>query len=64
MLRLTAGSRQLLHEIADTRLSARQGTARLAIIVNELLSNALKYGKGNIEVCLSVARKRATLRVL
>jgi two-component sensor histidine kinase len=62
MLQRTAGSRRILYEIAEARLSARQGTS-LALIVNEIISNALKYGAGNIEVSLTVERKKAILRV-
>jgi two-component sensor histidine kinase len=62
MLQRTADPRRICYDIADARLSARQGTA-LALIVNELLSNALKYGRGDIEVGLTVQRKNAILGV-
>jgi len=62
MVQRTTESRRIVYEIAEARLSARQGTS-LAIIVNELLSNALKYSEGTVEVYLTVDGKLATLRV-
>jgi two-component sensor histidine kinase len=62
MLQRTAGSRRIHSEIVEARLSARQGTS-LALIMNELISNALKYGEGDIEVSLTVECGRAILWV-
>ena len=62
MLRATAGGRQIVCRLQDARLSARQGTS-LALITNELISNALKYGKGSIEVDLKSSGDRAELCV-
>jgi two-component sensor histidine kinase len=62
MLQRIAGSRHIGSAIAGIRLSAKQG-ASLALVVNELLSNALKYGKGDIEVELTVESEMAVLRV-
>lgn len=63
MLEKTSGERHILSEIEDIRLSARQGTS-LALIVSELISNALKYSSGDILVRFSVKGKAATLAVL
>ncbi len=63
MLQLTLGARHIVHNIADNvRLSALQGSS-LAIIANELLSNALKYSDGDIEVILTGKGKKAVLSV-
>jgi two-component sensor histidine kinase/AmiR/NasT family two-component response regulator len=62
MLERTIGARRILYDIAEARLSARQGTS-LALVVNELISNALKYSAGDINVRLTVDQKTATLFV-
>ena len=62
MLQRTTGSRRILHSIIETRLSARQGTS-LALVANELLSNALKHGQGNIEVCLTLEANRKMVQL-
>ena len=63
MLQTMAVDRAIMFEIADFRLSAQQGTS-LALVVNELVSNGLKYGQGTIYVRLYVAGSQATLEVL
>lgn len=62
MLENTTGGRSLICRLEDARLSARQGTS-LALVTNELISNALKYGHGSVEVVLVNLGNRATLRV-
>jgi two-component system sensor histidine kinase/response regulator len=62
MLQDTIPDRRLKIKIEDARLTARQGTS-LALIVNELISNALKYGKGMIDVDFTVVLKDAILSV-
>ena len=62
MLQATAGERPIEFEIDDVRLSARQGTS-LALIVNELVSNGIKYGDGIIRVTLSASANIGTLTV-
>jgi two-component sensor histidine kinase len=59
----TAGGRQIDFKIEDAWLSARQ-SASLAIVVNELVSNALKHGKGRVDVKLVVSDDRICLVVL
>ena len=63
ILQATALDRILEFEIADVRLSARQGSS-LALVVNELVSNGLKYGEGIIRVSLSTDGENARLQVL
>lgn len=62
MLQETSSGRVLDIVIEDARLTARQGTS-LAIITNELVSNALKHGKGSVAVALKVQDNTATLTV-
>ncbi len=62
MLEATSAERTIAFEIADVRLTARQGTS-LALIVNELVSNALKYGVGLIRIRFWVIAETATLEV-
>lgn len=62
MLQCTSDQRKIVCRLQDARLSARQGTS-LALITNELISNALKYGHGNIQVDLINNGERAELRV-
>jgi PAS domain S-box-containing protein len=51
ILRTTMGARRLRAEIEDVHLAPKQITA-LAIVANELISNAVKHGKGDIELTL------------
>jgi two-component sensor histidine kinase len=62
MLQATAAERNIEYEIEDARLTARQGTS-LALVVNELISNALKYGVGTIRIRFVVEAQEATLEV-
>jgi len=62
MLQACAGDREIDFDIQDTRLSARQGSS-LALVVNELVSNSLKYGDGAICVSLISDGAIATLKV-
>jgi PAS domain S-box-containing protein len=62
MVQRMAGNRQIHSSIEDARLSARQGTS-LAIVVNELVSNAIKYGEREVEVHFSVTDKQGILRI-
>jgi PAS domain S-box-containing protein len=56
-----AGRRFQLH-IEDTRLSSRAATG-LALVTNELISNAVKYGSGTISVTFEVRDSVAALEV-
>lgn len=62
MLQATSAARTIDFEIADARLTARQGTS-LALVVNELVSNALKYGVGVIRIRFTVQEGAASLEV-
>ncbi len=62
MLKATTSDRMIQYDIADIRLSARQGTS-LALIVNELVSNAIKYGKDIIGISFSLVEGGAVLEV-
>lgn len=62
MLQATAVERPIEFVIDDVRLSARQGTS-LALIVNELVSNGLKYGDGVIRVELTACGDTGKLTV-
>jgi two-component sensor histidine kinase/DNA-binding response OmpR family regulator len=62
MLQACAGERAVIFEIQDVRLSARQGSS-LALVVNELVNNSLKYGGGAIRVSLRSDGDVATLIV-
>lgn len=61
-LEQTIGDRALVSAIDDAWLAGRQATA-LALATNELVSNALKHGKGQIEIVLSVQGSQAALEV-
>lgn len=58
---LTMG-RPLLRRLEDASLSTRQGTS-LAIVTNELVSNAIKHGRGQIEISFAVNEGGASLDV-
>lgn len=62
MLQKTAGARRIVNNIEEARLSAKQGTS-LALILNELISNALKYSPGDIRVEFTLQGDKAELRV-
>ena len=53
LLAKVAGERSLQCEIADVTLPHRQGTA-LALIINELIQNALRHGAGAVRIRLEV----------
>jgi PAS domain S-box-containing protein len=46
------GTRKLNFNIADLRLPIRQGTS-LAVLINEIVSNSVKHGSGDIDIILS-----------
>lgn len=63
MLQQTAGAKEIGFTAEDAPLSSRQGTS-LALVTNELISNALKHGNNRVEVSLTVQNGMATLEVL
>jgi PAS domain S-box-containing protein len=62
MLKQTIDGRELEFRIDDVKLAGRKATA-LALITNELVSNAVKHGRGNIQVVFRVADETAALEV-
>jgi PAS domain S-box-containing protein len=62
MVQKMAGNRLIHFGIEDAKLSARQGTS-LAIVANELVSNAIKYGRNEVEVHFSVTDKHGVLEI-
>lgn len=62
MLQQTAGNHVLRFDIDDVRLIGRQATS-LALITNELVSNAQKHGKSETYVSLRVQEGTAILQV-
>lgn len=59
---MVEGSRKLTFTIEDLRISIRQSTT-LAVLVNELVSNAFKHGQGEIRVTFAVHGENAELGV-
>jgi PAS domain S-box-containing protein len=51
ILQTTLGERRLLAAIEEVTLTSKQATS-LAIVVNELVSNAVKHGRGDVELSL------------
>jgi two-component sensor histidine kinase len=62
LMRDSGGGRTFRTHIEDARLTVRQGSS-LALVVSEIISNALKHGRGPVEVALTVADDIATLEV-
>jgi PAS domain S-box-containing protein len=56
------GTRPVTFRVEDVRLPVRQETA-LALVVNELIANAARYGSGPIDLTLSVTNGFVTLAV-
>ena len=63
MLRETSGGSTLQYHIDDTMLSIKIITS-LSLLINELVSNAIKHGNGQIEVRFTVQEQSAFLHVL
>jgi PAS domain S-box-containing protein len=53
LLQATTGGRRIPYSVDDFRLPVREG-ASLALLVSELVSNAVKHGHGDIELTLRV----------
>jgi PAS domain S-box-containing protein len=62
LLDQTADRRTLIAHFDELRLAARQATT-LALVTNELISNALKHGNGEVEVHLRICDDAAMLEV-
>jgi two-component sensor histidine kinase len=61
-LQASLGERRLLTQLMEVSLPGKQATA-LALITNELVANAVKHGKGDVEVTLRTDGTRVTLEV-
>ena len=55
--------RSITYDVQDLRLSLRHSTT-FAVLVNELVSNALKHGAGAIHVCFQACGETAALHIL
>jgi two-component sensor histidine kinase len=62
LLRSIIGSREIHFEVENILLEPRQGTS-LAVLVNELVNNAVKHGAGDIDVSRAVVSDRARLQI-
>jgi len=62
LLQATIGSRQICSHTDDFPLSIRKG-ASLALLVSEVVSNAVKHARHDIEITLAVQEDRALLEV-
>jgi two-component sensor histidine kinase len=49
LIQETNAHRRIRYHVADLRLTAKQGTS-VALVVNELVSNAIKHGNSDVEV--------------
>lgn len=63
LVKESSGVERLLADVSDTRITAREATA-LALITNELLMNAIKYGGGDISVAFDVEGTSGRLTVM
>lgn len=62
LIRWTAVGRSIVDEIADAPMPIRQVTS-LALITNELISNALKHTGGDVRVVFSIEDDRKSARL-
>src|SRR5262249_10948495 len=62
MLQQTAWQQTVRFEIADVEIPSKQCVS-LSLVLNELVSNALKHGQGEVEVTFSVQDRQAILEV-
>jgi PAS domain S-box-containing protein len=58
----TARHCRIAAQIEDVQLPGRQGTS-LALVVNELISNAIKHGKGKVEIVVAQEGSQTTVTV-
>jgi two-component sensor histidine kinase len=62
LMRQTAGGREILATLEDVPLTPKQGSS-LALLVNELISNAIKHGSGPIIVRMATRGASVILEV-
>ena len=62
LLQSILGKSRITHQLDEVIVATRMGSS-VALIVNELVTNAVKYGNGNIVVALSALEGEAVLSV-
>src|SRR5262249_36677199 len=62
MVQMASGERQITTYAEDARLSLKKGSS-FAMLVNELISNAIKHGQGEISVSLTREGEKLRLEV-
>lgn len=62
LLQATAGGREIRYEVDEVQLPVRAG-ASLALLVSEIVSNAVKHGRGTIELSLTANAESIRLEV-
>lgn len=62
LLRSTEGMSRIESELEEVRVSTHQGSS-LALIVNELVTNAVKHASGNVKITLSTQQGNTVLEV-
>ena len=62
MLQQIVGTQQIAWKTADVRLPVKQGMS-LAVLINELVSNAVKHGGQKVELQFAVVEESMTLEV-
>ena len=62
-IRRTAGNREIIaNQIAEIILPLKQ-SGSFALLINELVSNALKHGKGSVEISLTQVANKGILKI-
>ena len=59
---IVGADRRLRYQVEEARLTSRQG-ASLALVANELVSNAIKHGANEVEIRLTADGEKARLEV-
>lgn len=62
LLQATTGGRPIQHRVDEVCLSIQQ-TGSLCLLINELVANAVKHGRGKIELAFTVEEDAARLEV-
>ncbi|HEV2473113.1 MAG TPA: histidine kinase dimerization/phosphoacceptor domain -containing protein [Chthonomonadales bacterium] len=62
LMETTLPGSKMTYHLQDARLTARQATS-LALVANELISNAVKHGKRSVEIVFSTVDGQAALEV-
>jgi len=62
LLQKTVGNERIAWEVADVNLPAKEGMS-LAVLINELVTNAVKHGGHKVELSLGISEGVVTLAV-